>query len=86
MTFGVKNAPGNFQIVIDVILATVKWQYALVYLEDVIILSDNVQKHLKHVYVVLRRFSNAGVTLKLKKCFLFTDTVDYLRHLIIPVK
>lgn len=37
MLFGVKNAPATFRRVIDVVLATVKWQFALVYLDDTIL-------------------------------------------------
>ena len=37
MPFGLKNAPGTFQRAANVILAGVKWQFALVYLDDIII-------------------------------------------------
>lgn len=40
MLFGLKNAPVTFQRAINVILTTVNWQYALVYIEDVIIFSS----------------------------------------------
>lgn len=63
MPFGLKNALGTFQRVIYVILATVKWQYALVYFKDVIILSYNVQQNLKTFSMVLCLFSNTGVML-----------------------
>ena len=39
MPFGLKNAPGTFQRIADIILASVKWQNALVYLDDVIVYS-----------------------------------------------
>lgn len=34
-----KNAPETFQRDIDIILSKVRWQFALVYLDDVIIFS-----------------------------------------------
>lgn len=36
--FGLKNCPGTFKLIIDVILSTAKWKYALVYLEDIVFL------------------------------------------------
>lgn len=66
MPFGLKNAPGTSQRVVDVILATVKWQFALVYLDDVIVFSSSLEDHVEHVATVLRLLKDAGVTLKLK--------------------
>lgn len=37
MPFGLKNAPATSQWATDIILASVKWQHALVYIENVII-------------------------------------------------
>lgn len=85
MPLDLNNESGTFQRVVDVILATDKWQYATVYLYEVIIFSKTAFEHLEHVRSVLRLLSEAGVTLKLKKCHLFTDTVDYLGHVIIFV-
>jgi len=86
MPFGLRNAPSTFQRVIDIILSTVKWQYALVYLDDVIIYSRSAEEHMTHVATVLRMLMEAGVTLKLRKCSLFADKVDYLGHVIRPGK
>lgn len=86
MPFGLKNAPATFQRAIDIILSKVKWQYALVYLDDVIIYSKSVEDHFAHVRTVLTLLQNAGVSLKLNKCSFFTTAVDYLGHKIRPGK
>ena len=39
MTFGLTNAPTTFQRALDIILSGAKWQYCLIYLDDVIIFS-----------------------------------------------
>lgn len=58
----------------------------MVYLDDVIIFSGSPKEHIKHVQSVLLLLNAAGVTLKLKKCSLFSDEVDYLGHFVKPGK
>lgn len=82
MPFGLKNAPGTFQRFMDGIISTVFCQYALVYLDDVIVYSGSSEQHLQHVSNVLQLSKYAEVTLKLKQCHLFNDNVDYLGHVI----
>ena len=86
MPFGLKNAPATFQRAVDIILSRVKWQYALVYIDDVIIYSKTMEEHFYHVQKVLSLLRDAGVTLKLSKCNFFTGSVDYLGHTIRPGK
>jgi RNase H-like domain found in reverse transcriptase/Reverse transcriptase (RNA-dependent DNA polymerase) len=56
----------------------------LVYLDDVIVFSGSRSDHLAHVAEVLTLLGNAGLSLKLKKCHFFSETVDYLGHVIRP--
>lgn len=71
---------------IDVIISTVKWQNARVYLDDVIIFSKTVDERLGHVEEVLRLLADATVTLKLKEGKLLTEAVEYIGHVIKPGK
>ncbi len=84
MPFGLRNAPDTFQRAVDIILAGVKWKSCLVYLDDVIVFSRNIEEHFDHLQDVLRLLEQAGVTLKLKKCRFVCDTVDHLGHVIRP--
>lgn len=84
MPFGLNKVLGTFQRVFNVIPASVKWKYALVYLDNVIIFSRTAVEHLNLVQRVLWPLSESGVTLILNKFFFFTDTVDYLGHFIRP--
>ena len=68
MPFGLMNAPGTIQRAADIILASVKWQHALVYLDDVIVYSDTLEEHFDHLESVLRLLRDAGLTLKPPKC------------------
>ena len=84
MPFGLTNAPATFQRTLDILLSSYKWRTCLVYLDDVIIFSKDVESHFKHVEEILTALQTAGVTLKLAKCDFFTDTVKYLGHVIRP--
>ena len=86
MPFGLKNAPATFQRAVDIVLSRVKWQYALVYLDDVIIYSKTLREHFTHLRTILDLLQEAGVSLKLPKCHFFQASVDYLGHVIRPGK
>ena len=62
LPFGLCNAPATFQRAMDMILAGVKWQICLVYLDDVIVFSRSPEEHLQHLDEVLTRLGKAGVT------------------------
>ena len=84
MPFGLKNAPATYQRAIDTILTTVKWQFALVYLDDIIVFSSSFEDHKSHLRTVLKLLEAAGVTLRLAKSKFFHTEVDYLGHVIKP--
>jgi len=66
------------------ILSGVKWQNALVYLDDLIIFSADAESHLSHLDTVLTLLGKHGVTLKAQECHLFTNEVEYLGHVVRP--
>lgn len=84
LPFGLCNAPATFQRAMDMILAGVKWQICLVYLDDVIVFSKSAEDHLEHLETVLSLLKAHGVSLKANKCHLFQEEVDYLGHVIRP--
>ena len=53
MPFGLKNAPGTFQRAAEVILAGVKWKFAMVYLDNIIICSSLIEEHYDHLATVV---------------------------------
>lgn len=68
----------------NVILSPVKLQFALGYLNDIIMLSRTAEEHIKQICTVLSLLQRAGVKLELKKCKLSTEKIDYMRHVIRP--
>ena len=61
-----------------------KWKTCLVYLDDVIIFSKDVDDHIKHADEIITALTEAGVTLKINKCFFFQRKVEYLGHMVKP--
>ena len=55
MPFGLTNAPSVFQRFVNEIFADLLDVYVLVYLDDILIFSDNMADHKKHVKEVLQR-------------------------------
>jgi len=54
MPFGLTNALSIFQRFVNEIFADLLDVYVLVYLDDILIFSDNMADHKKHVKEVLR--------------------------------
>lgn len=58
-----KNAQTTFQRAMDAILASLKWQFAIVYIDDIIVSQRLPQQHLEHTEKVLRLTKEAGMTI-----------------------
>lgn len=84
--FGLKNDLARFQRAINITVASVKRQHALVYIDDNTIFSKTREALLKHVDELLRLLLKAGVTIKLKKSHFYCKGVDYLGHVVAPGK
>jgi len=84
LPFGLVNTPASFQRAVDITLSGLRWQMCLVYLDDVIAFSRNVDDHIRHLCEVLLLLENAGVALRPSKCHLFHQEVEYLGHVVRP--
>lgn len=86
MPFGLTNTPTSFQRALDRIQTRFQWKTFLIYLDHVIIFSNNVEDHIRHVNDVLSCLAQAGVSLSVKKCSFFTKKVEHIGHIITPGK
>lgn len=82
MPFGLRNALGTFQRTLDVILSSIKWQFALVYLDYIVVFNRALQQHIDHECEDLALLHSADATIELRKCKFFTHTINYLGHVI----
>jgi hypothetical protein len=82
MPFGLCNAPATFQRLMDQVLGNLRYDMAMVYLDDVIIFSTTFQEHLIHIDQVLAALDRAGLKLNLRKCHFAEESITYLGHVI----
>lgn len=75
MPFGLSNGPANFQRYINNALRGLLDVICCAYVDDIIIFSNSVEEHERHVETVLKRLRDAGLQADLKKCeFHVTET------------
>ncbi|CAF1158517.1 unnamed protein product, partial [Adineta ricciae] len=82
MPFGLTNAPATFQRLMDVVLAGLKWQCCLVYIDDVVIYSPTFEQHLVDLENVFQALKEANLTLKASKCQFCRQEMHYLGHVV----
>ena len=82
MPFGIMNAPAAFQRMMDVVLRDIAWKCCMVYIDDVIIYSASWADHVDHVFQVLQRIKDAGLTVGLKKCSFGRREVAFLGYIV----
>ncbi len=68
MPFGLNNAPATFQRLMNKVLRWYIEKFIQVYLDDIIIYSNNLDKHKRHIKAVLKKIREANLKLKLSKC------------------
>ena len=79
MPFGLKNAPAVFQKLTSRVLEPCS-EFALPYIDDIVIFSNNWEEHVRHVRQVLQRLREAGLTASPKKCTWGGKVVEFLGH------
>ena len=79
MPFGVCNGPSSFQRLMETVLRGFK--NSKVFIDDIIVFSDNLKSHIDHLREVFCRLREANLTLRGKKCYLAKSSVKYLGYI-----
>ncbi|KAL6455158.1 hypothetical protein MHYP_G00363990 [Metynnis hypsauchen] len=82
MPFGLCNAPGMFQQLMERIFGDQRFQSLLLYLDDVVVFSSSFIEHMERLRLVYDRLQQNGLKLKMSKCHFFQTKVKYLGHVV----
>ena len=80
--FGLTNAPATFQTLMNNIFREQLDVCVLVYIDDILIYSQNLPIHLEHIQNVLQKLREHKLYAKLSKCEFLKETTEYLGFLI----
>ena len=80
--FGLKNAPAEFARYMRDNLREYLNDFVVVYFDDIVIFSDDLETHWKHVKQVMQRLKEKRINLKLKKCEFAVRETNFLGHVI----
>ena len=78
--FGLAQAPAYFKLLMNQVLEGLN--FAMTYLDDIIIFSNSEEEHLLHLEEVFHQLREAGLKMKWYKCNFFKSQIHYLGHLI----
>ena len=78
--FGLKSAPGWFQLQMNTVLSGFTPEEVLIYLDDFLLHSPNLESHLELLEKVLQRLQTFGLKIRPNKCEILKTEVDYLGH------
>jgi len=84
MPFGIMYAPADFQGYINNTIREALDDFALAYLDDILIYSDSEEAHVQHVKWVMQRLLKAGLYLRPENYSFLEETVQYLGLIISP--
>ncbi|KAJ1113094.1 hypothetical protein NDU88_001351 [Pleurodeles waltl] len=84
MPFGLCNAPAAFQYFLNDVLREYLDRFAIVYIDDILIYSDNENEHVQHVKKILAALRKHHLYCKLTKCGFHVTTVEFLGVILTP--
>ena len=80
LPFGLARAPGSFQASMQAIFGDALHKFVLVYLDDILVISESEEEHIQHLRFVLDKLREFKFYAKLSKCSFFQQEVSYLGH------
>jgi hypothetical protein len=86
MPMGLTNAPATFQTMINNVLREYLDHFVVAYLDDLLIYSETLEEHKKHVHTILQTLQQAKLLVEPEKAIWHAKEVDFLGYTIKPGK
>jgi len=78
VSFGLSNAPAAFQFFMNDIFSDLLGVFVIIYLDDILVFSEDETKHEEHVKLVLQRLRNHSLQVNPAKCSFHTTSTEFL--------
>lgn len=82
LPFGLTNAPATFMHLMHQTFRKFLDEFVLVFLDDILIFSNTLEEHERHVRQVLEVLRKEKLYAKESKCEFFKDEVEFLGHIV----
>jgi len=82
MPFGLVNAPGVFQAVMNKVVKRMKPGEVLAYLDDVIVPSKTFDEGTQRLEKFFRTLKESGLTIRYDKCKFLQSEITFLGHIV----
>ena len=80
--FGLKNAPTAFMDLINRVFHPYLDQFAIIFIDDILVYSKNAEKHAFHLRIVLQTLRERQLYAKILKCEFWLNEVIFLGHVV----
>jgi hypothetical protein len=82
MSFGLTNAPAYFMYLMNSVFMPELDKFVVVFLDDILVYSENEGEHAEHLRVVLNRLKENKLYAKFSKCEFWLKKVPFLGHIL----
>lgn len=82
MPFGLSNSPATYQRLMEECLGDFNMTICVIYLDDIIVFSENFEQHLQRLDMVLTRLQECRLKLSADKCYFLQKRVHFLGHVV----
>lgn len=82
LSFGLTNAVATFQRLMEYIMSGLQYQTALIYVDDILVFTNDFESHLCQLDEVLSRLEKANLKVMPTKVHLFQTKLHFLGHIV----